>query len=121
MTATVGTHDLTESGWTVLVLGDEMARIDETHIEEARGAMLAAAEKALATDSKQMLLDLSRVEFFGSSFIEVLFNTHRTMKDGGGRFAVCGCSTHCREVMEITRLDSVWNIFADRESAVSSA
>ena len=116
----VGTHDLTEAGWTVLVLGDDLARIDELHVEAARTAMRNAAEKALATPEKMMLLDLKRVEFFGSSFIEVLFNTYRTLKAGGGRFAVCNCSVHCREVMEITRLDSVWNIFPDRKTAIAS-
>ena len=114
------THTLTEGGWTVLVMGREFGRIDELHVPDAREKLLAAADEALAADGQRLLLDLSAVDFFGSSFIEVLFSTFRRMRDGGGRFAVCGCTTHCQEVMEITRLDSVWNVFRDRPAAVAS-
>lgn len=119
MTETKTTHTVTESDWTVLVLGHDLCRIDEVHLEEGRSALTSAADQALATEEKKLLLDLSAVEFFGSSFIEVLFRTFRTMRDGDGRFAVCGCNVHCQEVLEITRLDSVWNVFPNRQAAIS--
>ena len=114
------THTVTEGGWTVQILGDKFARIDESHIEDARAALTSAADEALAEEPQRLLLDLSNVEFFGSSFIEVLFSTFRKLRDAGGRFAVCGCTTHCQEVMEITRLDSVWNVFRDRQHAAET-
>lgn len=121
MTESAPTHTLTEAGWTVQVLGDEFRRIDENHVPSARASLSAAAEKAIAEDPKRLLLDLSRVEFFGSSFIEVLFSTFKRMKEEGGRFAVCGCTTHCQEVMEITKLDSVWGVYRDRQSATAAS
>ena len=67
-----------------------------------------------------LLVDLSSVEFFSSSFIEVLFRLWNRTKANGQQFALCGLHPYCREVLEVTNLTSVWKIYEDRDDALAA-
>jgi hypothetical protein len=38
----------------------------------------------------------------------------------GGRLSLCGLTSYCREVVEITHLDQLWSIFETRDEAVGA-
>src|SRR5258708_4599353 len=104
---------------TVIVLGPAYKVVDEHLLDTGLGESLIE----LADEAKQPLvvLDLSHTQFFGSSFIEVLFTLWKRLQSrGGGRFAICGLTPHCLDVLKITHLDTLWRLFPDRDEAVRS-
>jgi len=107
-----------EDGVTVITLGPEYETLEETELETLKGALLEVAERA---DPPLIVFDLSQLRFFGSALIEALFRAWNQLKvRPGGRLSLCGLTSYCREVVEITHLDQLWSIFETRADAVSS-
>lgn len=72
-------------------------------------------------DPPRVVIDLSAVEFFSSSFIEVIFRLwNRVHRRPEGRMALCGLTKYCLEVLQVTNLDELWEIFPDRDSALAA-
>src|ERR1700693_1085621 len=107
-----------EDGVTVITLGSEYESLQETELETLKGTLLDTAERA---DPPLIVLDLSNLRYLGSALIESLFRTWNHLKSRpGGRLALCGLTSYCREVVEITHLDQLWSIFETRDQAVRS-
>ncbi len=101
---------------TCIRLGPEFENLDETSLDLIREAML---EAAAAADPARMLIDLQHTSFFGSSFIEVLFRIwNRVNAIPGGKFGISGLTDYCKEVLEVTHLDKLWNLYPDFDEAV---
>ena len=100
---------------TVVSVGPDYKRIDETNVGDLSERLLEIVQKA---SPALIVLDLSSTEFFGSSFLEVLFRIWKTVrKDLRARFAISGPQSYCREVLTITRLDSLWEIYDSSTAA----
>jgi anti-sigma B factor antagonist len=105
------------SGVTVAAFRPEFSQIDESHIELVSRKM---TELVSEMTTSALVLDLTNVEFFGSSFIEATFRTWKRLQARpGARFALCGLKPYCREVLEITHLDTLWTLCDDRKDAVA--
>jgi len=115
--AAVKTPSITrEQGVTVIALGSEYENLNEAEIESLKGTLLDAA---LQADPPVVLLDLSNLKIFGSSFIEALFRMWNHVNSRpGGQMSLCGLTSYCKEVVEITHLDQLWSIFETREEAL---
>lgn len=106
-----------QDGVTVVVFGRELKNITEDRIPMVSEALLEAGD----ADPPLVALDLSTVEFFSSSFIEVVFRLwNRLNRSTEGRLALCGLTQYCREVLEVTNLDELWTTYPDRESGVAA-
>ena len=66
-----------------------------------------------------VVLDLTHVEFFSSSFIELMFRLLKRLKSRGGKLAICNLHPYCREVLEITNLHTLWPLADTREEAIT--
>ncbi len=105
-----------EGGVTVVTLGPEYENLEESQLETLKGSLLDVAERA---EPPLVVLDLSQLRFFGSALIEALFRVWNHLKERpGGRLSLCGLTSYCREVVEITHLDQLWSIFETRDEAV---
>jgi anti-sigma B factor antagonist len=105
-----------EAGVTVISLGEEFESLSDLELESLKGALLDAAVQA---EPPLVVLDLSRLRFFGSSFIEALFRAWSQLHTRpGGRMSLCGLTGYCREVVEVTHLDQLWSVFETRDEAV---
>ena len=69
-----------------------------------------------ADERSKFVLDLSRVQFLGSSALNQLVVLDRRVKEKGGQWKICSPRREICEVFNITRLDSVFSI-ADTEEA----
>lgn len=67
----------------------------------------------LQDDPKQLIVDMSGVEFCDSTGVNVLLATMRRANDEGGSFCLVGPQPAVRKVLGITGLDTV---FAVRDS-----
>jgi anti-sigma B factor antagonist len=98
---------------TVIALGPDFKNITEEIVGSASHILLSAA----ANEKPNLVLDFTHVEFFGSSFIEVLFRVWKRLQQRGGSFALANVSTYCQEVLRTTHLDSLWPVCPTVEDA----
>ncbi len=107
----------TQDGVTVIRLGPEYENLDESRLEDLRASILEVAETA---DPPLVVLDLSHTKFFGSAFIEVMFRAWKRLDVRNGTFALAGLTPYCAEVVQVTHLDRLWNVYNDSENAVTA-
>ena len=106
-----------QNGVTVIAMGPGYEQIDELQLEGLTKVVLDAAD---AADPPLLVIDLSHTKFFGSGFIEILFRAWHRLNARGGRLALSNLTTYCREVIDVTHLDRLWNIYATRAEAVKA-
>ena len=106
--------------WTILTFEPRMAQIGESNVLEARDLLEAATAKAIEQQPANLLLDLTGVSFFGSSFIEGMYRAWKAITAADGKFALSNCSEHCQEVLHVTKLGDLWTIYETRDQAVAS-
>lgn len=107
-----------DRGVTIIALGPEYENLDEHLLEDLNDSFTQAAANA---DPPLVVLDLSHTKFFGSAFIEILFRAwNKVSKKPGGRFVLTGLTSYCLEVIQVTHLDKLWEIFPSREAAVQA-
>ena len=103
---------------TCILLGEAFDTLDDHCLDAIRKTMLDAIS---SIDPPRVVVDLSHTSFFGSSFIEVLFRVwNRIIGKPGGRFTISGLTPYCREVLEVTHLDRLWELHESLDSAVAS-
>ncbi|MBX3441272.1 MAG: STAS domain-containing protein [Planctomyces sp.] len=103
-------------GVTQVVFGPDYRMITEELIPAATEALLQAA----SPPTMRLVIDLRQTEFFGSSFIEILFRVWKRLKERNGRFALLNSNPYCLEVLKVTHLDSLWPICDALEEAVAA-
>jgi len=105
-------------GVTCILLGKDFESLDEHNLDAIRGMMLDAVSDI---EPPYVVVDLSHTNFFGSSFIEILFRVwNRVSGKPDGRFTLSGLTPYCREVLEVTHLDQLWELHESLDSAVAS-
>lgn len=111
--ATPRVHE--QDGVAVLDFGPDPHSLDETTLQSVHDGVLAAAN----VEPPLLVVDLSHVDFFGSSFIELLYRVWSRLNNRDGHFALAGLSPYCREVIEVTNLHRLWALYDTVDEAVS--
>ncbi len=106
-----------ESFGTILELGASYDSLDDRAIQELSQSMLDLASRA---EPPHLLLDLTKTEYIGSSFIELMLRSWKRLRSRGGGMSLCGVRPYCLEVLKVTRLDQLWTMYATREEAVAA-
>ena len=101
----------------VVHLGKAYDSLNESTVDRVERFLLQTADQP---EAKNLVVDLSHTQYFGSRFIEALFRAHNRMKRKGGKFALSGLQPYPGEVIRISRLDTVWPIFPNAEAAVQA-
>jgi len=108
--------------------------INERHIEDVtvldlkgreriRGAAIRLHEsiRCLAGEGKiQILLDLAWVQHIDSGALGELISSHVTLTDKGGALKLMHMTESVRELMGITKLLPVFDVFEDEPKALAS-
>ncbi len=105
-----------DEGVTIVVLGTEYEDCDNITLEQLTQQLLEIAKTA---EPPLVIIDLSRIGFFGSALLGAVFRGwNRVMSRADGRFAICGLTSHCADVFETTQLDRFWQVFHSRQDAI---
>jgi len=91
--------------------------LDEQALHEFSTALLAQAAEA---EPPLLLLDLSETSYISSSFIEAMVRAWKRIKERKGVMALCGVGPFCMEVLQVTRLNTLWQMFPTRAEAVAA-
>ncbi|MHC5674767.1 STAS domain-containing protein [Nostoc sp.] len=69
----------------------------------------------VADGAKILLLDLKGVNFIDSSGLGALVSAMQMMRNANGKFFVCSVSDQVRVLFELTKMDRIFQIFADQD------
>jgi anti-sigma B factor antagonist len=84
------------------------------------GAAALLLEPLRHHDGLLILVDLSRIDYFGSAFLALLIRCWKLTQIKGGMMVLAGASERARDLLRITSLDVVWPIYATRREALES-
>lgn len=69
---------------------------------------------------KLFLIDLTNLEYISSVGLRVMLMATKKAKAAGGNIILCGMQDHVHEVFEIAGFTSIFEIYADYETALES-
>ncbi|MDQ6764831.1 MAG: STAS domain-containing protein [Verrucomicrobiota bacterium] len=90
----------------------------DLHVSPRIAALL---HSMIAAKPPQVVVDLSNVSYIDSSGLAVLIEGMQNVAAYGGKFALAGLQKTVRPIFEIARLDQVFRIFPDVNSAFAAA
>lgn len=100
--------------WTILdVSGD----IDLSHSPAMRKALLGEIKEK---HTPRVFLNLKNVRYIDSSGIASLVEGLKASRDLGSRLILYGMNNSVREVMQLSRLQKIFEIYDDEEQALGS-
>ena len=70
---------------------------------------------------QKLVVDLSKVGYIDSSGLAVLIEAMQSVEEYGGKFAIAGMQETVRSIFEIARLDQVFRIYPDVNSALAAS
>lgn len=101
------------SGVTVLRLSGVIYFGDES-------ALLRLRVKDLLASSRRVVLDLGGITHIDSGGLGTLVGLHASARKVGGEIKLANLSNHPKEVLQITKLVTVFEIFENVEAAAAS-
>lgn len=114
-------HDDFELEWhgdaVVVVPASSVETMSWDVVEQAADLVLAPLGRRTAP---LVVVDLSRVSYFGSVFLALLLRCHKLVRQKGGELVLCGASKLARELLQITNLDTLWAIYDSRDEALEA-
>lgn len=89
-------------------------------IGESESLFKRTVTRLLEEGKVNLLVDMRKVGFLDSSGLGALVRAMTSSQKEGGQCKLLGAGPQVRKLLEMTRLDSVFENFTDMESAVSS-
>ena len=101
----------------VIIPSPEVESMPENLIQQAAQLVLAPLKQ---DPPAGLVIDLSRVSYFGSVFISFLLRCHMLVKKHGSEVVLAGPSERIRELLHLTALDTLWALYGSRAEALEA-
>lgn len=79
----------------------------------------ASLNEMIDKKPERMVVDLSEVSYIDSAGLAALIEAMQKVEGYGGKFMLAGLQETVRSIFEISRLDQVFQIFPDADTALS--
>ena len=101
----------------ILIPTSDMGELDHERINLGIKQVLD-----LLTDAaiKNLVLDFHKTSYYGSTALGFFVRLWKTICTRKGRMAFCNLSDHEKEILEITKLDGLWDICSTRAEALKA-
>jgi len=109
--------EISEVGGVTVVRFADGKILDASNIEELGVQLFSLVEQ---DNRKKMLLDFQNVEFLSSAALNKLIILDKKMKGTSGQLKLCSLRPEIHEVFVITRLNQLFEIADDEQSALDS-
>ncbi len=90
--------------------------LDEVMITRSAAQLEALIHQVPAP---RMVLDFANVEYMSSAALGMLITVHKKIRQRGGHMALCQVRPEIYEVFSITKLNEVFQIYANRAQAMA--
>lgn len=92
-----------------IILGDESGALRET------------VKNLIVAGKKKIVLDMSNVTYIDSAGLGILVAAHVNTKMQGASISLCALGQKFREVLQLTRLVTIFDVYDTRTAAVESS
>lgn len=106
-----------EEGEGTIVAGVEAAELTSVVMDSLRSRL---AQLIKSDGPTNLVLDLSKVRLIDSVSIGAMVVLLRKVKGAGGRMGLAGMTGHCLNVMNVTGLHRIFEMYDDVASAVAA-
>lgn len=83
-------------------------------------ALREKLKSLMAEGKKRIVLNMDKIEYIDSAGLGILVAAHKGAKTQGASLRLCNLGNHFREVLQITRLLTVFDVYDTEAAAVSS-
>ena len=104
-----------EQGLDILVVKVRVRRLDAA----AAPALKTKVSEKVEAGATKIVLDLAEVELMDSTGLGTLLSLLKRMPPGGS-LTLCGCGSAVMELIKLTRLDRVFQVFPDAAAAAKA-
>ena len=94
-----------------------LENLEPSLLEGASPYLLEALDRE---PNPQLVVDLSTLDYFGSSFLALLIRCWKLTQAKNGTMVLSGVSVRARELLHMTSLDMVWPIYGDLREAIDA-
>ncbi len=91
--------------------------LEETDIQALQESIMSIVEQA---ENINLILDFCNVRFLSSAVLGLLIRISKRIYEGGGQLRLCNINPKIYEIFKITRLNKVFDIYQDMESATEN-
>jgi anti-sigma B factor antagonist len=91
-----------------ITLGDETGKLRDT------------IHQLIAADKKKIVLNLAQVDYIDSSGVGELVSSYTTVRNSGGELKLLSLSKKVSDILQVTKLYTVFDIKEDEFNAVKS-
>ena len=100
----------------IATLTDEKI-LEETDIQAIESTIIPLIEQTTAIN---LVLDFANVQFLSSAVLGSLIRISKKVYELNGQLRLCNINQKILQIFTITRLDKIFEIFEDRQSALNS-
>ena len=97
-----------------------VGRVDQSNAAEFGGVMAPYVANCNGSDSPLLVLDLSQLEYISSAGLRELMIVGKRIHCQHGKLAITGLQPLVSEVFQISRFDTLFNIYDSVDSAVKA-
>lgn len=95
----------------------DLREFEFQQIELAAGDVL----KLLNSDrARNVIMDFHKTDYYGSTALAFFVSVWKKVRSHGGHMAFCGVSQHEKQILALTRLDTLWSVCDTREQALAA-
>jgi len=102
---------------TVVHLDSEYGSAGAAKLQHLRRFLRAKTPEA---DGPRVLLNCRNTCYFGSAFLSVLQEARHRLTWRQGRFALCCAPPFAGQILAVTRLDTLWEIYETQEDGLTA-
>ena len=111
--------------FTIVRHGEVVAILTSPVLEMMEPSLLEGAASlvmdAVGRESApQIVVDLSTLDYFGSSFLALLIRCWKVADKRDGAMVLSGVSPRAKELLHLTSLDMVWPMYANLREAIDA-
>lgn len=113
---TTSMFDVSTHGRTVIVTPTvNLGSLDFEQIKDNGAHVLHALKHS---DARNVIVDFGRINYFSSSAIAFFGRIWATVSKRGGKMAVCNLCDEGKDLLRITKLDTLWSVCPSLEDAL---
>src|SRR5229473_1615434 len=101
----------------IIIPSPDVESMPENLIQQAAQMVLAPLK---AEPPAGLIIDLTKVRFFGSVFISFLLRCHMLVKKHGSEVVLVGASDRIKELLHLAALDTLWALYDTRAEALET-
>jgi stage II sporulation protein AA (anti-sigma F factor antagonist) len=101
-------------------VGNVLVATIKGRLDSATSSTFAERLETLTASRKKLILDLSGVDFVTSAGLRAVLTIVKKMKFSGGALALCGVQPQVREILDITGLAPMMDIYPSRAEGLQA-